>query len=76
MSEDGRRLRLCLLILRDVILRYTRMERNNLDIFREDGGVLAGLPGFCWRICEMPSQPNRMKLTSLASEFGLGRQII
>lgn len=49
------------------------MERNNSDIFREDGGVLAGLPGFCWKTCEMSSQLNRMELTSLASEFNLGK---
>lgn len=65
-----------MLILRGVILRYIRMERNNSVIFREDGGVLAGLPGFSWRTCEMPSQLNRMELTSLASEFNLRKQII
>lgn len=65
-----------LLILRCAILRYIRMGKNDSDIFREDGEVLAGLPGFCWRTCEMPSQLNRMELTSPASEFNLGKQII
>lgn len=64
------------LILRGSILGHIRTGRNHSDIFRGDGRVLLVCLASVWRTCEMPSQLDRMELTSFAGEFSLGKQVI